>query len=232
MVGRVDGDPLSLPRGLGEMGGKRKSGVVRPFPRDVEDEKAEEGEDRPAALLCDRFLVTVGCFGDARSGEEVDKTIGGGGLSVAASTGDNSGISMSGTPRFERTSRYVEADLPRVVDLDSESEDTGVGARLRGIPGPRGGKRSRLRSIGDVRGSLSSAEVATGLERGVEEAGGNTKLDCFAVCGSSVVGSGVVRFLEGLRLREGIFREGFANKSSEGISKVGSRKGSGGDGSP
>ena len=222
--------PRSGPRGLGATGGKRKSGVERP-PREVEDEDADDGDDRPAALLCDRLRLITGRLVVVRSGEDADKTMGGG-LSVAESIGEIAGISMSGTPRFDRTSRYVEADLPRAVDFPSVSDDADVGASPRGIPGPRGGRRSRLRSNGDGGGSLSLTMAGEGFERGVDEAGGKTKLACFAVCGSSRVGSGVVRFLDGLRPRAGMLSEGLAKKSSEGISNVGMRNGSGGGRSP
>ena len=107
MVGRGEEELLSLslsaPSGLGEMGGNRKSGVLR-SPREVEEDEAEEGgEDKPAALLCDRLRFILGRSRVERSGEEADKTMGGG-LSAAPS-GENRGISMSGTPRFDRTSR-------------------------------------------------------------------------------------------------------------------------------
>lgn len=64
------------------------------------------------------------------------------------------------------------------------------------------------------------------------------KLDCFAVRRSSPrVGSGVANpTLEGLRPRAGVMetlRDGFVNSgSSDGVSNVGMRKGSGGGGSP
>ena len=86
------------------MGGKRKSGVANPRSRDVDDNADTGGEDRPGALLCDLFRLTRGRLGVVRSGEEVDRTMGGG-LSPVTSVGDAAGISMLGTPRVDRTSR-------------------------------------------------------------------------------------------------------------------------------
>ena len=89
-------------RGLGETGGKRKSGVVaRLRSRGVAE---VEGDDKPGALLCDRFRFARGRLGVVRSGEDADRTIGGG-LSTVESIGEGPGISMSGTPRLDLTSR-------------------------------------------------------------------------------------------------------------------------------
>ncbi len=121
----------------------------------------------------------------------------------------------------------------------SLSTKVGAGASIRGIPGPRGGRRSRFRSTGETGGSsFSSCSPPKDFERGVVIGfGGNTKLDCFAVRRSSPrVGSGVIKPLEGLRPRAGVvetLRDGFVSSgSSDGISNVGMRKGSGGGGSP
>ena len=199
-----------------------------------------EGDDKPGALLWDRFRFASGRLGVARSGEEVDKTMGGG-LSTEESIGEGPGISMSGTPRLDRTSRYVGAGLlddDEAALLSSPSTKVGVGASIRGIPGPSGGRRSRFRSIGETGGSSFSSCSTLDFESGVNARGGNTKLDCFAVRRSSLrEGSGVVRPLEGLRPRVGMaaerFRDGFVSRgSSEGESNAGIRNGSGGGGSP
>ena len=93
IVGIGDDGSFSLlpaPRGLGETGGKRKSGVLSPPPREVEGDVAEGGEERPGALLCDRFRFIAGRLdGLGRSGEEAERTMGGGGLSVGDSVGEN-----------------------------------------------------------------------------------------------------------------------------------------------
>lgn len=82
-------------RGLGATGGKRKSGVAKLRSRGVEG---------AATLLCDRFRFITGSFLVACSGEEEDKTISRR-LSAAAATPDGAGISISGMPRVDLTSR-------------------------------------------------------------------------------------------------------------------------------
>lgn len=100
-VGEAVAGSRSELRGLGATGGKRKSGVARLRSRGVEG--AGE-EDTPATLLCDRFRFISGSLVVVCSGEEEDRTIGGG-LSAAAATPEGSGISISGMPRVDLTSR-------------------------------------------------------------------------------------------------------------------------------
>ncbi len=104
-MGKGDAEAsLSPLRGLGDMGGKRKSGVANPRSWNVDDDADTGGDDRPGALLWDLLRLMRGRLDVVRSGEDVDKTMGGG-LSPGPSTGEASGISMSGTPRVDRTSR-------------------------------------------------------------------------------------------------------------------------------
>ena len=98
------GDEVDSSRALagsGETGGKRKSGVARVRPLDVPE---VAGDETPPVLLCDRFRPTGGLLDVERSGEEVERTMGGW-LSTVASVGETAGISMFGTPRFDLTSR-------------------------------------------------------------------------------------------------------------------------------
>ena len=86
--------------------GKRKpaeGGGVRSFPEVVLNGD-ETGLD---ALLCERLRVTVGNSGK-RSGEEVERTMGGVEVSVEGlkrESSDRSGISILAKPRVRRTSR-------------------------------------------------------------------------------------------------------------------------------
>ena len=104
-MGKGDADASrSMPPGRGDTGGKRKSVAARPLSCEEEDVADVGGDDRPGALLCDRFRFARGRLVVARSGEEADKTMGGK-CSTEASMGEISGISMSGTPRLDLTSR-------------------------------------------------------------------------------------------------------------------------------
>ncbi len=100
-VGEAAAASRSELRGLGAMGGKRKSGVARLRSRGVEGAGEEAN---PATLLCDRFRFIAGSLVVVCSGEEEERTIGGG-LSAAAPMTKDSGISISGIPRFDLTSR-------------------------------------------------------------------------------------------------------------------------------
>lgn len=96
-VGRGDDDAESSCAlgGRGEMGGKRKSEVARTRDRVVLE---TDGTGAPPVLLWALFRLAVGRSVVERSGEEVDRPMGGW-LSRVASMGDTSGISILGTPR-------------------------------------------------------------------------------------------------------------------------------------